>query len=409
MLRPWWTLGAEWDAATLGLGGRRPTSDSAWAQYTRSPRSPNSRVFGGSTSRHHERPDRRPSAHRPVLPCPPWTVDRAASPTWRRLPPVSRRRDQGLPSCHRQSPVSSRSGLRRAGHASVTLETGRQPSTAMPESPNRRLGRPGSEARGRPAFTSAGKGSNVGGGGVRWHRLLRGSVRSARFRAAGGPAGQDRPPRRRDHRSLRHPGPARATAEVVARHVQVVEMIGMETNRRRQARRARVLEGVDRTHAALHRERAELYGVEIDYHIESSSVWRVAEFLLTCVSGISPNTAEPSSPSCPISAASTAGGSTPSLPPMESSLPSATPTPGTPSRGKLHHQNTLAQPTYLRAGGCVCTVSESEGQATSRRRHDDPGSLQLPPLPAGASDCLLAVSSDGSWRHGKIWQSCSRP
>ena len=83
---------------------------------------------------------------------------------------------------------------------------------------------------------------------------------------------------------------ARALAELVARRRQVVEMIGMESNRRRQARSPRVLRGLDRILAALEAELAEL-DREIDDHIKKSPAWRAAENLLTSVPGIGPITA----------------------------------------------------------------------------------------------------------------------
>lgn len=83
---------------------------------------------------------------------------------------------------------------------------------------------------------------------------------------------------------------AQALAELVARRRQVVEMIGMESNRRRQARGPTVLAGIERTLAALRRELAEL-DREIDDQIKGSPAWRAAENLLTSVPGIGPITA----------------------------------------------------------------------------------------------------------------------
>ena len=79
-------------------------------------------------------------------------------------------------------------------------------------------------------------------------------------------------------------------AEFVARRRQLVEMIGMESNRRRQARNAKVLKGIERTLSALQATLAELDG-EIDSQIKGSPIWRVAEDLLTSVPGIGPITA----------------------------------------------------------------------------------------------------------------------
>ena len=79
-------------------------------------------------------------------------------------------------------------------------------------------------------------------------------------------------------------------AELVARRRQLVEMIGMESNRRRQARNAKVLKGIERTLRALQATLAELDG-EIDSQIKGSPIWRAAEDLLTSVPGIGPITA----------------------------------------------------------------------------------------------------------------------
>ena len=83
---------------------------------------------------------------------------------------------------------------------------------------------------------------------------------------------------------------ARALAELVARRRQVVEMIGMESNRRRQARSDRVRKGVDRVLTALQAELADL-DRDLDDQIKGSPAWRAAEDLLTSVPGIGPITA----------------------------------------------------------------------------------------------------------------------
>jgi transposase len=67
-------------------------------------------------------------------------------------------------------------------------------------------------------------------------------------------------------------------------------MIGMESNRRRQARSAKVLGGIGRTLAALRGALADL-DREIDDQVRGSPVWRAAEDLLTSVPGIGPITA----------------------------------------------------------------------------------------------------------------------
>jgi len=83
---------------------------------------------------------------------------------------------------------------------------------------------------------------------------------------------------------------AQGLAELVARRRQVVEMIGMEANRRRQARSPKVLRGIERTLAALQTALAEL-DREIDGQVRGSPAWRAAEDLLTSVPGVGPITA----------------------------------------------------------------------------------------------------------------------
>jgi transposase len=79
-------------------------------------------------------------------------------------------------------------------------------------------------------------------------------------------------------------------AELVAKRRQIVEMIGMKSNRRRQARSAKVLRGIERTLAALQAALAEL-DQEIDGQVRSSPAWRASEDLLTSVPGIGKITA----------------------------------------------------------------------------------------------------------------------
>jgi transposase len=83
---------------------------------------------------------------------------------------------------------------------------------------------------------------------------------------------------------------AAALAELVSRRRQIVEMIGMESNRRRQARDPRVLRGIDRTLAALQAALTEV-DREIDGDVRRTPVWRDAEDLLTSVPGVGPITA----------------------------------------------------------------------------------------------------------------------
>jgi transposase len=83
---------------------------------------------------------------------------------------------------------------------------------------------------------------------------------------------------------------AQALAELVVRRRQVVEMIGMESNRRRQARSPKILRGIERTLAALQAALAEL-DQEIDGQVRGSPAWRATEDLLTSVPGVGPITA----------------------------------------------------------------------------------------------------------------------
>ena len=83
---------------------------------------------------------------------------------------------------------------------------------------------------------------------------------------------------------------AQGLAEMVARRRQLVEMIGMETNRRLSARNPKVLKGLARTLRAL---KAALAAIdrEIDDEVRGSPAWRATEDLLTSVPGIGPITA----------------------------------------------------------------------------------------------------------------------
>jgi transposase len=79
-------------------------------------------------------------------------------------------------------------------------------------------------------------------------------------------------------------------AELVARRRQVVEMIGMEGNRRRQARTPRVLRTLQATLKTLQAQLADL-DAEIDHTVRESPVWRASDDLLTSVPGIGEITA----------------------------------------------------------------------------------------------------------------------
>jgi transposase len=80
---------------------------------------------------------------------------------------------------------------------------------------------------------------------------------------------------------------ARALAELVARRRQIVEMIGMEQNRKRQARAQRVARSIAATLHLLESQLAELDG-DIDGAIRQSPAWRDADDLLQSVPGVGP-------------------------------------------------------------------------------------------------------------------------
>ena len=79
-------------------------------------------------------------------------------------------------------------------------------------------------------------------------------------------------------------------AELIARRRQVVEMTGMEANRLRQARHARVQRTI---RAALKTLQAQLADLDDDINttVRGSPVWRVADDLLTSVPGVGDVTA----------------------------------------------------------------------------------------------------------------------
>ena len=78
---------------------------------------------------------------------------------------------------------------------------------------------------------------------------------------------------------------AQLLAELVARRRQLIEMIGMESNRRRQARAAKVRHTLEAILKALQAQLRELDG-EIDAAVRGSPAWRAADDLLTWVPGI---------------------------------------------------------------------------------------------------------------------------
>jgi transposase len=83
---------------------------------------------------------------------------------------------------------------------------------------------------------------------------------------------------------------AQRLGELVARRRQIVEMIGMEQNRRRRAGETRLIKQIDRHIAFLEKELAEVDS-DIDAGVRASPVWRETEELLTSVPGVGPVTA----------------------------------------------------------------------------------------------------------------------
>ena len=83
---------------------------------------------------------------------------------------------------------------------------------------------------------------------------------------------------------------AQVLGELVARRRQLVEMIGMESNRQHQVRDSR-LKGRIQSHLAWLRKALAEIDREIDGQVRSSPVWRETEELLTSVPGIGKVTA----------------------------------------------------------------------------------------------------------------------
>jgi len=83
---------------------------------------------------------------------------------------------------------------------------------------------------------------------------------------------------------------AQLLGELVARRRQIVEMIGMEQNRRRRTTDKRLAKRIDSHLAFLEKELAEVDG-DIDAGVRASPAWRETEQLLTSVPGVGPVTA----------------------------------------------------------------------------------------------------------------------
>jgi transposase len=78
---------------------------------------------------------------------------------------------------------------------------------------------------------------------------------------------------------------SQSLAELIARRRQVVEMVGMETNRLRQARNPRVQRMLKASLKTLKAQLVEL-DRDIDDSIKRSPIWRAADDLLTSVPGV---------------------------------------------------------------------------------------------------------------------------
>ena len=83
---------------------------------------------------------------------------------------------------------------------------------------------------------------------------------------------------------------AQRLGALVARRRQVVEMIGMEANRRRRAADKRLVKKIDRHVAFLEKELTDV-DADIDAGVRASPAWRETEDLLTSVPGVGPATA----------------------------------------------------------------------------------------------------------------------
>jgi len=83
---------------------------------------------------------------------------------------------------------------------------------------------------------------------------------------------------------------AQRLGDLVARRRQIVEMIGMEQNRRSRATDKHLAKRIARHLAFLEKELAEVDG-DIDADVRASPVWRETEQLITSVPGVGPVTA----------------------------------------------------------------------------------------------------------------------
>ena len=192
---------------------------------------------------------------------------------------------------------------------------------------------------------------------------------------------------------------ARALAELVVRRRQVVEMIGMESNRKRTARSPKVLRGIERTLAALQAALSEL-DAEIGGQVRGTPAWREAEDLLTSVPGVGPVTAPPapSSPSCPSSAASPAAASPPWSASPRSAATAAPPAATAPSPAAAPACATCC--TWRRCPPSAAT--RPSGPRTSARAAAEPR-----PRPPSSQPCArkLLTILNAVIRDARPWQT----
>jgi transposase len=83
---------------------------------------------------------------------------------------------------------------------------------------------------------------------------------------------------------------AQKLGELVARRRQVVEMIGMEANRKRRVADKRLIKKIERHIGFLEKELADI-DADIDADVRATPAWRETEDLLTSVPGVGPVTA----------------------------------------------------------------------------------------------------------------------
>jgi transposase len=83
---------------------------------------------------------------------------------------------------------------------------------------------------------------------------------------------------------------AQKLGELVARRRQVVEMIGMEANRKRRVADKRLVKKIERHIGFLEKELADI-DTDIDTDVRATPAWRETENLLTSVPGVGPVTA----------------------------------------------------------------------------------------------------------------------